>query len=94
MNEKTEDTLIAIIFAILVFGSIFAGGYILMKNEKEGRIKTTSCHQSRSDLCYSLKVNRMMLEDYKEKYGMIDGMKKFEDSLTILENRNWMECEE
>ena len=94
MNEETKGNLIAIIIFVLVVMSICAGSYLVIKDDTRGKSKTTSCHQSRSDLCYSLKVNRIMLEDYKDKYGIIDGIEKFESALIIIENRNWMECEE
>lgn len=73
-------TIILIVSCILLMGlSIFL---------------TNQYEKSQSDLCYSLKVNRIMVDGWKEKFGETEGMDKFYSSLKIMEERNWMGCDE
>jgi len=85
MKKENKNMVILIIFIIFLLISIFYFSSKIQKIE--------------SDLCYSLKVNRIFFEGIKDNIDSNltynnDIFNKFESNLQILENRNWMGCEE
>lgn len=61
----------------------------------ENVILTTQNNQISSDLCYSIKTNRILMEGFinlSDNYNIEIKTDNFYEALEIIEERSWMEC--
>lgn len=70
----------------IILGIAFVGACII------GSVMESDNLQLRSDLCYSLKTNRILMEGFIDVTGDTPEIQRLNKSLIKMEKDNWMEC--